>query len=98
MVRIASAGPGLYFSSVSGKSNDYNGGTERQTREGRIKSMFLCKVAVGLTMNVNQDMPHLTGQEVERLGFDSVTGVMGDEMGLGGGAQLGRQIRLHATL
>ena len=58
--------------------------------------MFLCKVAVGRTMEVSEDMPHLTGREVEGLGFDSVTGVMGDEMGLGG-AQ-GRRLRLHATL
>jgi hypothetical protein len=84
-------GPGLYFSPVSGKSNDYNEGTERRcarcnvrstrcltletfswlrrcclcrTTQGNLKSMFLCKVAVGTTWTSRTDMLDLTPDDV----------------------------------
>ena len=42
-------GPGLYFSSVSSKSHDYNEGSERiiNSSRRRWRCMFLCNVAYG---------------------------------------------------
>ena len=41
-------GRGLYFSSTSGKSNDYAGGSERVRRGSRRwRTLFLCQVAAG---------------------------------------------------
>ncbi|CAN0075917.1 unnamed protein product, partial [Sphacelaria rigidula] len=41
-------GEGLYFSSVSGKANDYAIGSEKVDKDGRrVRCMFMASVAVG---------------------------------------------------
>eukprot|EP00903_Cladosiphon_okamuranus_P012319 g11551.t1 len=68
-------GRGLYFSSVSGKSNDYAGGSEQSRGGVRYRTMFLCNVAVGkakVTEAVDLPDDQCPGQ-----GFDSVVGNKG---------------------
>ncbi|CAM9611816.1 unnamed protein product [Scytosiphon promiscuus] len=68
-------GRGLYFSSVSGKSNDYAGGSEQMRNGARYRTMFLCNVAVGkakVTEAVDLPDDQCPGQ-----GFDSVVGNKG---------------------
>jgi hypothetical protein len=69
-------GPGLYFSSVSGKSNDYSKSSEKVVFDGwknsRWRSMFLCKVALGNSFVTEEGrLPGLPA------GYDSVKGEVG---------------------
>ena len=68
---------GLYFSPVSSKSHDYNGGSERAYKgDGRKwRAMFLCNVVVGKPF-VTRD-GSLPSQDCPPRGFDSVVGEAG---------------------
>lgn len=59
------------------QSNDYSEGSRRDMGPGQgvLKAVFLCKVALGSSLETTKDMPHLCTEEVEQAGKDSVTGV-----------------------
>lgn len=69
-------GQGLYFTSNSSKSNDYNGESERRFRSPRAQRvMFLCKVHTGRAFKCTA--PSLTQNQVDNLlsqGYESVIG------------------------
>ncbi|CAM9544820.1 unnamed protein product [Ectocarpus sp. 4 AP-2014] len=68
-------GRGLYFSSVSGKSNDYADGSEQRRNGTRYRTMFLCNVAVGnAKVTEAVDLPD---DQCPGKGFDSVVGNKG---------------------
>eukprot|EP00752_Nemacystus_decipiens_P006890 g6189.t1 len=72
-------GQGLYFSSVSGKANDYAHKSEKVGRHGKKwRCMFVCNVAVGRSYNTYEGYlpPHLCPPS----GFDSVIGEVGQEL------------------
>ena len=50
-------GRGVYFSSVSSKSDDYSGGgvASAVSEPGALRSMFMCKVAAGRTFRAPSD-------------------------------------------
>eukprot|EP01118_Nematostelium_gracile_P012878 TRINITY_DN4780_c0_g1_i1.p1 TRINITY_DN4780_c0_g1~~TRINITY_DN4780_c0_g1_i1.p1 ORF type:complete len:469 (+),score=54.30 TRINITY_DN4780_c0_g1_i1:62-1468(+) len=66
-------GRGLYLSSTSSKSNDYNDGT-RVGLGGKHKAMFLCRVAIGKGHKATSNMQSL---QAAPPGFDSVLGEVG---------------------
>lgn len=70
-------GEGLYFSPVSSKSHDYNGGSERDyNSDGRKwRAMFLCNVAVGKSFVTK--VGTLPSQDCPPQGFNSVVGEAG---------------------
>lgn len=72
-------GRGLYFSSTSGKSNDYAGGSERVRGRGRRwRTLFVARVAAGrayCTDAVELDLP---GRPPD--GYDSVVGEVGQHL------------------
>jgi hypothetical protein len=79
-------GPGLYFSSTSGKSNDYAQRSVRIRMGRKCQVMFLCKVALGREFKTSTDLPDL---KKPPLGYDSVVGEVGtDVVGNPGGTDL----------
>jgi hypothetical protein len=82
-------GRGLYFSSCSGKSNDYSAGSEKvlrgqHGRRWRWRVMLLCKVAVGRPFETDAaadlDEAQFTAAGLKALGFDSVLGAAGADL------------------
>ncbi|CAM9262171.1 unnamed protein product [Scytosiphon promiscuus] len=69
-------GEGLYFSSVSGKANDYAGRSEKVDGGGkRLRCVFVANVAAGKTYNTTQgSLQHSTCPPV---GYDSVVAEVG---------------------
>mmetsp|Transcript_23227 Transcript_23227/g.25794 ORF Transcript_23227/g.25794 Transcript_23227/m.25794 type:complete len:203 (-) Transcript_23227:56-664(-) len=67
-------GSALYFSSVSGKSNDYANKSERIIGGKRWRCMFLCKVITGRVFKTKDNGEHFTGPP---KGFNSVLGEVG---------------------
>lgn len=65
-------GVGLYFSSVSSKSNDY--AAPQNSAKPSYRAIFLCSIAVGKGYEVYQDQPQLTAPP---QGYDSVLGQTG---------------------
>jgi hypothetical protein len=67
-------GRGLYFSSTSGKSNDYAHGSERQRRGRSWRTLFVAKVAAGAAYKTDE-----ASLDVSRPpeGYDSVVGEVG---------------------
>eukprot|EP01050_Picozoa_sp_SAG11_P015549 SAG11_NODE_2028_length_3906_cov_1.458892_2_plen_105_part_00 len=43
--------------------------------QGKLKTMFLCKVALGRAWTTESDMPQITAADVRARGCDSVHGV-----------------------
>jgi len=68
-------GAGIYFSSTSSKSNDYNANTAHVL--GGAKSMFLFKVIVGKGMKLHSDNPNLKSAPP---GYHSVLGEVGGSL------------------
>ncbi|CAN0183221.1 unnamed protein product [Ectocarpus sp. 12 AP-2014] len=69
-------GDGLYFSSVSGKANDYAEQSEKTDRSGKkVRCMFLSSVTVGRAFNTYEGK--LPPEQCPPLGFDSVVGERG---------------------
>ena len=67
-------GRGLYFSSTSGKSNDYAAGSERKRRGRRWRTLFLCNVAAGHAFCTDAAEIDLSRAP---NGYDSVVGEVG---------------------
>ena len=70
-------GRGIYFSSTSGKSNDYNGGSERQRRGRRWRTLFVCRVAAGQAFLTQEGEHNFTRPP---HGYDSVVGEVGPNL------------------
>lgn len=82
-------GRGLYFSSCSGKSNDYSEGSEKVLRgkggrNWRWRCMLLCKVAVGRAFETDAatdlDEEQFSADGLRVLGYDSVLGAAGADL------------------
>jgi len=79
-------GEGIYFSPVSGKSNDYNNESLRVRNSHRGKSrnwkcMFLCVVALGKSFETSQGF--LDADECPPSGYDSVVGLTDQDLNYG---------------
>jgi hypothetical protein len=70
-------GEGLYFSSISGKSNDYASGSEKVERGRRYRAMLLCNVVVGRAFETFEGI--LDGA-LPPPGYDSVVGKVGPNL------------------
>jgi hypothetical protein len=70
-------GKGSYFSATSGKSNDYNAGSEQLIGGRTVRLMFLCKVAVGRAFRTEVSIPNL---QAPPSGCNSVVGVPGKSL------------------
>ena len=70
-------GRGLYFSSTSGKSNDYAGGSERMRRGRRWRTLFLASVAAGKAFCTEEGELDLSRPPD---GYDSVVGEVGPNL------------------
>ena len=70
-------GRGLYFSSTSGKSNDYAVSSERRRRGRRWRTLFVCRVAAGHAF-CTQEAEHNFTRPPE--GCDSVVGEVGPHL------------------
>jgi hypothetical protein len=70
-------GKGLYFTSTSSKSNDYNHHSAVTVGGVVTKSMFAVKVALGKGKRLMQDSPNLFAPPT---GYDSVLGEIGDAL------------------
>ncbi|KAH3764115.1 C2H2 zinc finger protein [Pelomyxa schiedti] len=71
-------GMGLYFTSTSGKANDYSSPSERRTQSGGLRrAMLLCKVIVGNPHLTKVNAPALAGPPP---GCHSVVGQTGVDL------------------
>jgi hypothetical protein len=70
-------GEGLYFSSVSGKSHDYAGGSEKKERGRKYRAILLCNVVVGRAFLTTEGS--LVGP-FPRPGYDSTVGEVGPNL------------------
>eukprot|EP00903_Cladosiphon_okamuranus_P013691 g12749.t1 len=72
---------GLYFSSVSGKANDYAELSEKTDRGGKkVRCMFLTSVAIGRAFTTTQGRLEPTDNLCPPPGFDSVVGEPGVDL------------------
>ncbi|CAM9324420.1 unnamed protein product, partial [Hapterophycus canaliculatus] len=72
-------GEGLYFSSVSGKANDYARSSEKNDSSGtRLRCIFVVNVAAGKTYNTTEG--NLEPDMCPPDGYDSVVGEVGAEL------------------
>ena len=69
-------GNGVYFSSTSSKSDDYAVGSQRSHHQGgKIRVMFLCKVAAGHSFSALSDgMSQSSVKECLDQGYHSIVG------------------------
>lgn len=72
-------GKGLYLTSFSSKSNDYNKGLEDYLGEN-VRSMFLCKVVVGEPLLLEEDDKTMNLKKLQQQGKDSVIGIPGTRL------------------
>jgi hypothetical protein len=70
-------GKGLYFSSVSGKSHDYAGESEKVERGRKYRAMLLCNVVVGRAFKTKEGVLE---PPFPRPGYDSTIGEVGPNL------------------
>ncbi|CAN0059865.1 unnamed protein product [Pylaiella littoralis] len=74
-------GDGLYFSSVSGKANDYAQESEKTDRSGKkVRCMFLASVAIGRAFKTYEGQLDRNANLCPPPGFDSVIGEEGPHL------------------